>query len=40
MRNFDADYNQNESTSCFDEVDRRITQEEIKRSIKNLSRGR
>ena len=39
LRNFDADY-QNESTSRFEELDRRITQEEIKRSIKNLSRSK
>ena len=40
LTNFDADYNQNEATSCFDELDRRITQEEIKRSITNLSRNK
>ena len=40
MRNFDAEYNQNDATSCFDELDRRITQEEIKRSITNLSRNK
>ena len=40
LRNFDLDNTQNEATPCFEELDRRITQEEIKRSVKNISRNK
>ena len=40
LRNFDSVNPQIEATSCFEELDKRITQDEIRRSVKNLSRNK
>ena len=40
LRNFDSVNPQNEATSSFEELDKRITQDGIRRSIKNLLRNK